>query len=118
MADLTAAARRAIPASQYGLPEQRKYPMPDKVHARVAKSYASKEERAGVITQGQKAQIDRKADAKLGHPPRDHALVMASADHLHRMGHISADQHRQIRAKAQAQMNASKGAARPFGAIG
>ena len=66
MAVLTSRHRNALNDRVFGLPGQRKYPIPDKLHARVAKSYASKEEHRGVITPAQKAQIDRKADRKLG----------------------------------------------------
>lgn len=115
MAKLDADDRRAIPSSEYGLPSQRKYPMPDKVHARVAESYASKEYNAGKLSGSEKDEIDRKAKAKLGSAPRDHALSMASADHLHRMGHITTEQHKAIRSKAEAGMVKAK---RTFGAIG
>ncbi len=67
MAKLDAADRNKLSSSTFGLPAERKYPMPDKVHARVAKSYASKEEHAGKLSSDQKAQIDRKADRILGH---------------------------------------------------
>ena len=66
MAKLTSSSRNALANRVFGLPEQRKYPMPDKVHARVAKSYASKEFHAGKLSASQKARIDRKANAKLG----------------------------------------------------
>jgi len=61
MARLTAATRKAIPTSQFGLPSQRAYPMPDKTHAAVAKSYAAR-----YATPSQKAQIDAKANRILG----------------------------------------------------
>lgn len=63
---LRAEQRNKIPASKFGLPKERKYPVEDKTHARVAKSYASKEEHRGVITKAQEEQIDRKANAVLG----------------------------------------------------
>ncbi len=66
MSDLTSKTRNSLASAVFGLPKQRKYPITDKVHARVAKSYASKEEHAGVITPAQKAQIDAKANRKLG----------------------------------------------------
>lgn len=66
MAKLKAARRNKLPRSDFGLPGQRKYPMPDKSHAAVAKSYASKEEHSGTISPGQEAEIDRKADRVLG----------------------------------------------------
>lgn len=63
---LTAAQRRKVPKNDFGLPAQKKYPMPDKTHARVAESYASKEYNAGNLSAGQKAQIDAKAKRVLG----------------------------------------------------
>lgn len=66
MARLTAAQRRRVPASKTGLPGKRtkkggavsgSYPMPDKVHARVAKSYAAR-----FASPAQRAIIDRKAN--------------------------------------------------------
>ena len=62
MAELTTRRRKSLPKSDYGLPEQRKYPMPDKSHARNAKARASQQEEKGTITERQKEKIDRKAD--------------------------------------------------------
>lgn len=70
MAKLTAAARKKIPASQTGLPSKRtkkggavsgSYPMPDKAHARAAKSYAAR-----FASPSQRATIDAKANRVLG----------------------------------------------------
>jgi hypothetical protein len=73
MAKLKAAARNALPASSFGLPGAKgrgnakgKYPMPDKAHARVAKSYASKETNAGKLSKAQEGKIDAKANRVLG----------------------------------------------------
>jgi hypothetical protein len=73
MAKLKAAARNALPASSFGLPgaagkgkAKGKYPMPDKSHARVAKSYASKEVNAGRLSKAQESKIDAKANRVLG----------------------------------------------------
>jgi hypothetical protein len=41
MAKLTTAKKKAEPNKEFGLPEQRKYPMPDASHARNAKARAS-----------------------------------------------------------------------------
>ena len=65
MAKLNAAERKSIPTSEFGLPGSRKYPMPDKSHARVAKSYASKEVHAGKLSSGAAARIRAKADRML-----------------------------------------------------
>lgn len=77
MARLTARRRKALKPSQYGLPAKAKkgprggapkgaYPMPDKPHAKDAKSRASAAERSGRITAGQERAIDRKANRMLG----------------------------------------------------
>ena len=62
MSDLSTKKRNSLPRSDFGLPEERKYPMPDKPHARNAKSRASQQEEDGRISKSQKAKIDRKAD--------------------------------------------------------
>lgn len=36
---LNDAERRELPASDYGLPERREYPMPDAAHVRAAEAY-------------------------------------------------------------------------------
>jgi len=66
MADLTTKGRNKLSSSQFGLPGQRKYPMPDKAHARNAKARASQMANRGLISASEKAQIDAKANAKLG----------------------------------------------------
>jgi hypothetical protein len=62
MAQLTEKKRDRLKDSTFGLPEERKYPMPDKAHARNAKARASQQEEKGTITAKEKAKIDRKAD--------------------------------------------------------
>ena len=54
--------RDKLKESQFGLPEERKYPMPDKSHARNAKARASQAENAGRISKADEEKIDRKAD--------------------------------------------------------
>jgi len=70
MARLTAKQRKAEPKSDFGIPSKApghgSYPMPDKAHARVAKSYASKEEHEGKLSKAAEEKIDSKADKKLG----------------------------------------------------
>lgn len=73
MAKLTAAARKKIPSSQFGLPSKAKtasgkaasgsYPMPDKAHAANAKSRAAQSKN---LSSSQKAQINAKANRVLG----------------------------------------------------
>jgi hypothetical protein len=62
MATLTEKKRDSLKDSTFGLPEEHKYPMPDKSHARNAKARASQQEKKGNLTQTEKAKIDRKAD--------------------------------------------------------
>jgi hypothetical protein len=62
MAELTEKRRDSLKSSTYGLPEERKYPMPDKSHARNAKARASQQKDKGNLTAAEKAKIDRKAD--------------------------------------------------------
>ena len=62
MAELTTNRRKHLKDSQFGLPDARKYPMPDKAHARNAKSRAAQQENKGTITAAEERKIDRKAD--------------------------------------------------------
>jgi hypothetical protein len=62
MPELSTKKRNAEPKSEFGLPEERKYPMPDKSHARNAKARASQQKREGNLTAAEKRKIDRKAD--------------------------------------------------------
>jgi hypothetical protein len=62
MATLTEKKRDKLPDSKFGLPDEHKYPMPDKSHAANAKARASQQKKAGNLTATEKAKIDRKAD--------------------------------------------------------
>jgi len=72
MADLTAKKRASMPSKEFGLPEKARttdqkkesgnYPMPDKAHARNAKSRAAQQRKAGNLTKKEEERIDRKAD--------------------------------------------------------
>lgn len=66
MGIINAARRKALPGNDFGLPGKRAYPMPDPSHAADAKGRATQQVNAGNLTPGQKAQIDRKANAVLG----------------------------------------------------
>ena len=66
MAKLTTAKKKAEPNKEFGLPEQRKYPMPDASHARNAKARASQMEHQGKLSAADKKKIDSKADRVLG----------------------------------------------------
>lgn len=66
MAKLNAAARKKIPGSEFGLPGQRKYPMPDKSHAANAKARATQQVKAGHLSASSAAKIRAKANRVLG----------------------------------------------------
>lgn len=66
MAKLTAAARRAVPKSEFGLPSEHKYPMPDRVHAANAKARATQMVEKGKLSASSAAKIRAKADRMLG----------------------------------------------------
>lgn len=66
MSKLHAAQRNKLPASDFGMPGERKYPMPDRAHAANAKARASQALNAGRISASTKAKIDAKANRKLG----------------------------------------------------
>jgi hypothetical protein len=67
MAELDANARKKLPKSKFAEPEERKYPIEDKAHARNAKARASQDQHAGRISKAEEKRIDRKADAVLKH---------------------------------------------------
>jgi hypothetical protein len=72
VADLDAGDREKIPTKEFGLPEKARtkeakkqsgnYPMPDKAHARNAKSRAAQAQKAGNLSKKDEERIDRKAD--------------------------------------------------------
>jgi hypothetical protein len=66
MAKLTTAKKNAEPKNEFGLPEERKYPMPDASHARNAKARASQMEKKGKLSAANKKKIDAKANRILG----------------------------------------------------
>lgn len=66
MAKLDPARRNGLSSETFGLPGQRKYPMPDRAHAANAKARASQQFNKGNLSASQKSQIDSKANAKLG----------------------------------------------------
>lgn len=66
MAKLSSKQRNNLKSNQFGLPGQRKYPMPDKSHAANAKARAAQQYKAGRLTKTQKQQIDAKANRILG----------------------------------------------------
>lgn len=66
MAKLTGKARKGLSKSTFGLPGQRKYPMPDKSHAANAKARASQQVAKGNLSPAAAKKIDAKANKILG----------------------------------------------------
>lgn len=71
MAKLSAAKRAKLPKSDFGMPGERKYPMPDKSHAANAKARAQQQYDKGNISKGTLAHIDAKANRILGNSDKD-----------------------------------------------
>jgi len=65
MAKLTANKRNNLPKSDFGLPGEKKYPMPDKAHAANAKARATQMVNKGKLSSSSKAKIDAKANRVL-----------------------------------------------------
>lgn len=63
---MTAKRRRSLSKSQFGLPGSRKYPMPDKAHARNAKARAAQQVKKGNLSKSSQAKINAKANRVLG----------------------------------------------------
>lgn len=66
MAKLTTKDRKKLSSSTFGLPGEKKYPMPDKSHAANAKARATQMENAGKLSASSKSKIDSKANKILG----------------------------------------------------
>lgn len=66
MAKLKAAQRNRLPASEFGQPGQRKYPMPDGAHAANAKARATQQVKKGNLSPAAAARIRAKANRILG----------------------------------------------------
>lgn len=65
MSKLTTKERNKLPKSDFGLPGQEKYPMPNKAHAINAKARATQMEKKGKLSASSKAKIDAKANRVL-----------------------------------------------------
>lgn len=66
MAKLNAKARKKVTKSDFGLPGERKYPMPDRAHAANAKARATQQVKKGKLSPAAAARIKAKANRKLG----------------------------------------------------
>jgi hypothetical protein len=62
VAKLTTKRRKALPKSDFALPGERKYPMPDKAHAANAKARAAQMEKQGKLSVSGKEKVDAKAN--------------------------------------------------------
>lgn len=62
MATLDEKHRDRLKDSTFGLPDERKYPMPDASHARNAKARAAQQVKQGNLSKSDERKIDRKAD--------------------------------------------------------
>ena len=73
MADLTTQKRKTLPASDFGMPGERKYPMPDPGHAANAKARATQGVAKGTLSPSVAAKIRAKANKILnrGKTPSD-----------------------------------------------
>jgi hypothetical protein len=67
MAKLNAAARKRVPTSEFGLPGQRKYPMPDRGHQIAAKARATQMVKKGKLSPALASKIRAKANRLLAH---------------------------------------------------
>lgn len=66
MARLSALKRKKIPKSEFGLPGEKKYPMPDRAHAANSKARATQMVKKGKLSESSKEKIDVKANKVLG----------------------------------------------------
>lgn len=66
MPTLTSKQRNKLSTKTFGLPKERKYPMPDKSHAANAKARATQMVKKGKLSKSQKQKIDAKANRILG----------------------------------------------------
>ena len=81
MADLTSKRRNSLPKSSFGLPGERKYPMPDKSHAANAKARATQQYERGNLSSSERARIDAKADRVLNHGSVESAMSHLKKHH-------------------------------------
>jgi hypothetical protein len=65
MAKLTTNDRKKVPATEFGDPGKRAYPMPDRAHAANAKARAAQMVKKGKLCESQKKKIDAKANKSL-----------------------------------------------------
>lgn len=66
MSKLTSKSRNAIPSGEFGMPKERKYPMPDASHAANAKARATQQVKKGNLSPSTASNIKAKANRVLG----------------------------------------------------
>ncbi|MBN4098336.1 MULTISPECIES: DUF6582 domain-containing protein [unclassified Methylobacterium] len=66
MSKLKTEDREDLSNSKFALPEDRKYPVDDKTHARNAKARAAQQEKAGNLSAADRKKVNAKADKVLG----------------------------------------------------
>ena len=66
MSKLRTEDREDLSKGKFALPEERKYPVEDKAHARNAKARAAQQEKAGNLSMADRKKVDAKADKVLG----------------------------------------------------
>lgn len=81
MTELNSSKRKKIPKSKFGLPKERKYPMPDRSHAGNAKARASQMVKEGKLSESSKEKIDVKANKILGKNKKEMSHVSAKKIH-------------------------------------
>ena len=62
MGKLSTEQRKKIPKGEFGMPGEKKYPMPNRAHAANAKARASQMEKKGKLSEASKEKIDAKAN--------------------------------------------------------
>lgn len=62
MAKLSSSARKSLPSQVFGIPAERKYPMPDTSHAANAKARAAQQVAKGNLSASAERKIDAKAN--------------------------------------------------------
>jgi hypothetical protein len=65
MAKITTARRKRLPASKFGLPEERKYPIDTKARAQNAKARAAQQHAKGNLSTAKLNKVNRRANAVL-----------------------------------------------------
>ena len=62
MSKLATDDRKHLPKSKFALPEEKRFPIKDKAHARNAMARAAQAEKAGHLSKADKRKVDAKAD--------------------------------------------------------